>query len=273
MRMGGGQVRDDQQVVHYTPRELVFTNSTSVMIQFYFLTFSTQDYSLVFGVKMKEMIKTLLSPIMVTLKKGPLAGHKWILASGTRFIQGRYEPGTIKMLDSLIESGQTVYDVGAHVGYLTVYMSRLVGDSGQVIAFEPRPLNLIYLKRHISKNNIRNVRILEAGVSDHKGAGKFDRDHGTGTGMVSDKGDLDIDLVVLDELVKDGSLPPPNLIKMDIEGGEVQALPGAQELLKKYRPAIVLSTHGKEVHKFCIEFLESIGYTIKHEGHGGLLAI
>ncbi len=222
---------------------------------------------------MKELIKTLLSPFMVTLKKGPLAGHKWILASGARFIQGRYEPDTIKTLETLIQPGQIVYDVGAHVGYLTVYMSRLVGTNGQVIAFEPRPLNLVYLKKHISKNNVNNVLIIEAGVSDHTGTGKFDRNHGTGTGRISDEGDLSIDLVVLDQLLKSGRIPPPNLIKMDIEGGEVQALPGARELLSSRRPSIVLSTHGEDVHQFCVEYLESLGYFIKHQEPGGLVAV
>ena len=222
--------------------------------------------------KMKELIKKLLAPFMGTIKKGPLRGKKWILASGVRFVQGRYETDTVEILKQYIKPGQTVYDVGAHIGYLTIVMSELVGPEGKVVAFEPRPLNLIYLKKHLQKNNINNVRIIEAGVSDTAGAGKFDADHGTGTGRVSTDGSLDIELVTLDDLIASKQVPPPSLIKMDIEGGEMEALPGAKILLTEYKPIIVLSTHGDKVHDVCKKFLANIGYNIENEDRSGFIA-
>ena len=68
----------------------------------------------------------------------------------------------------------TVFDIGAHAGYYTLIASKLVGGSGHVVAFEPAPRNLRYLRRHLSLNHVSNVTVLEVAVSDRAGVGRFD---------------------------------------------------------------------------------------------------
>jgi FkbM family methyltransferase len=65
------------------------------------------------------------------------------------------------------------FDVGADVGYYTLLLARGVGPKGRVIAFEPNPFNLTYLKEHLCLNKIGNVEIVEATVSDREGVAFF----------------------------------------------------------------------------------------------------
>lgn len=106
---------------------------------------------------------------------------------------------------------------------------------------------------------------MEVDVSDHKGVGKFDSDHGTGTGRVSTNTSLAIRLVILNDLVSQGDIKPSSLIKMDVEGDEVQALPGARKILETHKPVIMLSTRGDDVHSECKAFLSEVGYEIVDE--------
>jgi len=68
-----------------------------------------------------------------------------------------YELSKVRLFASTIRAGRTVFGLGAHAGYYTLIASRLVGESGHVIAFEPAPRNLEYLPRHLSLNHISNV--------------------------------------------------------------------------------------------------------------------
>jgi hypothetical protein len=68
--------------------------------------------------------------------------------------------------------------------------------------------------------------------------------------------------VTLDGLVASGKLPPPDLIKCDIEGAEYDALIGASGILEKYGPTIFLATHGLEAHRRCCGLLADLHYCL-----------
>ena len=90
------------------------------------------------SVKFRHATKWLLSPIMLKIRSGPLAGKKWKVSSGIRFIKGTYELKNVEAIQKILREEDIAYDVGAHVGYFSVLMGDLVGDGGKVIAFEPR---------------------------------------------------------------------------------------------------------------------------------------
>ena len=81
-------------------------------------------------------------------------------------------------------------------------------------------------------------------------------------GCVSLSGAVEVPLVALDEIWRKGSIPAPDVIKMDIEGGELEAIKGAVDLLSRFHPLIFLSTHGTIVHHDCLDLLNSIGYQV-----------
>lgn len=216
--------------------------------------------------KLHELWKSLLAPIMLRIRSGPLAGKRWIAASGSNFISGRYEPEKTATIGNTVRDGDIVFDIGAHVGYFAVLMSGLVGTSGKVFAFEPRPLNQRYLARHVRVNGCDNVEILQLCVGDHSGPALLETRTGTGTGHVSATGDTAVEMVSVDEMVESGRLPTPSFLKVDVEGGEMGVLLGARRTIERVRPRMVLATHGDELDRQCHEFLEGMGYTLTDIG-------
>jgi len=151
--------------------------------------------------KLREGIKLRLGWITVPIKAGPLKGMKWSVVSGGNFIRGRYEEFKTEAVLKCIKPGAVVYDVGGHVGYYSVLSSVLAGPTGEIYVFEPRPMNLSFLKRHVRINQIENITLVEAAVSDKSGDAGFDDNAGSGTGRLSDAGELKVKTIVLDEFI------------------------------------------------------------------------
>lgn len=209
---------------------------------------------------LREAFKLWMAWWVVPIRSGPLKGMKWIASSGANFIRGTYEEFKTEGLLKVVRRGDVSYDIGGHVGYYAIVESVLAGDQGEVYVFEPRPLNIAYIKRHIEINGISNVHLVEAAVSDRKGEARFETRTGTGTGHMSDTGNLSVSTVIIDELVESGSYPPPNFIKIDVEGAEASVLKGARRTIEKWRPNLLVATHGEDEHRFVIEFLETFRY-------------
>jgi FkbM family methyltransferase len=166
-----------------------------------------------------------------------------------------------------------MYDVGAHVGYFTLIASRIIGTSGKVYAFEPLSMNLAYLHRHRRANRLENVTILPVAVGRVEETRSFQSACGSGRGrLVLDRGGRSVRVVALDELWKRGEIPPPNLIKMDIEGFEGDALRGAAEILARFRPTILLSTHGDAAKEDCEAYLGRLGYRFSYFKQSTIIA-
>jgi FkbM family methyltransferase len=195
--------------------------------------------------------------------QGPLRGKKWIVGSGNHgYWLGSYELGKRALFVKMVPTGGVVYDLGANVGYYTLLSCVLAGPTGRVYAFEPLPRNLYYLKRHLALNRIENAIVIKAAVADRGGTVRFEEDASTSKGRIGAEGTLEVRSVGLDELSARERMPRPDLLKIDIEGGEFLALQGARRILAESHPAIFLSTHSGKVHKECLAFLESLGYRI-----------
>ncbi len=81
---------------------------------------------------------------------------KWIVGSSNHGCWlGSYELKKQNQLVKYLKPGMIVYDIGAHVGFYTLIISKAVGPNGMVYAFEPFPDNIIFLKKHISLNKLR----------------------------------------------------------------------------------------------------------------------
>lgn len=200
--------------------------------------------------------------LVVPILNGGLRGKRWISGSGDHGCWlGSYEYDKQRRFAKSLSAGEVVFDLGANVGFYTLLASELVGRAGKVIAFEPLPENLTYLHKHLRMNRITNVQIFEAAVADSIGVARFRVDRST-MGALSTDGELEVKTVSLDRLFEMGQIPPPSLIKMDIEGGEYSALLGTRAILERYHPTIFLATHGREVHDDCCSYLRSIGYEL-----------
>jgi FkbM family methyltransferase len=208
-------------------------------------------------------LKRLLCWVVVPILGGPSKGAWFGLFTGTRFIRGTYGQAEIALFAKLVSPGHVVLDVGAHAGYFTLLASRAVGSSGKVIAFEPLPVNLAYLRSHRFVNRLSNVQIAPVAVGGSDGEMSLDLRSGTGRGRLSTTntpGDCRVRVVALDSMLARNELPRVDVIKMDVEGAECEALRGAFTLLSRWRPALILSVHGLSAKRECQEILEQIGY-------------
>jgi FkbM family methyltransferase len=216
------------------------------------------------GKVLRFPLKLIPKDIIIPILQGRLKGKKWIVGSSNHGCWvGSYEYEKQKLITETITEGSVVYDIGAHVGFYTLLASELVGPRGKVFAFEPLPRNIHYLKEHLRLNQCKNVKVIEAAVAEQNGIVSFDDRAGNYTGHLSSEGHLEVKTVRLDGLISNGDIPPPDCIKIDVEGAELLVLSGAKSILAKYYPTIFLSTHGIEVHQQCCEFLRLIGYDLQ----------
>jgi FkbM family methyltransferase len=142
----------------------------------------------------------------------------------------------------------TVLDVGANIGLSTILLARL---TGRVVAFEPSPPNVAFLRRNLELNAIPNVEVVAAAVSDAPGTLRFHvAQFGAGSHVVAaghvagqTMPTVDVPAIVLD----DQNLPPLAFLKIDAEGHEPNVLAGARALLARDRPLIYT-----EINVWCL---------------------
>lgn len=216
------------------------------------------------GKLLRLPLKFIPNKLQMPILQGKLQGKKWIVGSSQHGCWlGSYEYDKQVLFAQTVKPGSVIYDLGSHVGFYTLLSSVLVGNIGKVVSFEPLPKNLTYLKKHLQINNITNTQIIEAAVCDREGTAYFETNNCSFQGHFVSEGNLCVRTVGLDELINKKQLPPPNYMKIDVEGAEVKVLQGAKKMLTEFHPTIFLATHGKEIHKECCELLANLGYKLK----------
>lgn len=140
----------------------------------------------------------------------------------------------IMELASRCDRSATLLDIGANIGAITIPMGRT--HTGSVIAVEPNPRNFRDLQSNIELNGLTNVKSLQVAVSDAPGKATMSAPDNNPTNMHIDSvGDGDVVVARLDDIVDQ----PVALIKMDIEGHELNAIKGATRILQNDRPIIL----------------------------------
>ena len=210
----------------------------------------------------------------VTVAAGPLAGMYMSLdmQSEKEFWLGTYESELQSVLMDLVKPGMVAYDVGANVGYFTLLLGKLVGPSGRVYAFEALPANVNRLKRNLALNGLEAYAEIESvavvncsrSVEFMLGpSGRMGKVEGIfGRHTVDYREKITLEGISLDEFVSVEDHLAPDVIKMDIEGGEVLALPGMQNILTRFKPMVFLELHGEEAAQVAWQLLTSHNYRI-----------
>jgi FkbM family methyltransferase len=216
------------------------------------------------GRVLRAPLALLPKALRVPVLQGPLRGASWVVGAHTHGCWlGSYELDKQHRFATLVRGGDVVYDVGANAGFYTLLAARLVGHGGRVVAFEPLPRNLSHLREHVRINRLDNVQVLDVAVAARPGHARFHFGGGAAQGALADAGELEVRTTSLDALVAASLAPPPTLIKMDIEGGELEALRGAHAVLSAHRPVLLLATHGPAVHAACLALLREHGYRVE----------
>jgi len=155
----------------------------------------------------------------------------------------QWEPFEMSIFKQCLHLGDTIVDLGAHIGTYTLTASSLVGKNGHVFAFEPSPRNYALLSKNVSFNHLKNVSAINQAVTDQVGSLNFYLEaENTGDNRIygdsHSQKTIKVKTVNLDSFFKKKS-NQINLIKMDIQGAEPLALKGAAQLLKKNKDIII----------------------------------
>jgi FkbM family methyltransferase len=162
---------------------------------------------------------------------------------------GLYELDTYRLIRNVLRPGQWFVDVGANVGYFTLLAAKWVGATGRVDALEPDPINRGRLEMHLRENQLESrVRVHPVAASAQAGEVKITHPESTGSnhGMASMYKSLTgegetftVPTVRLDEMFDE----VPNMIKIDVEGAELQVLEGLAKLLRAEHPPTLIIEH------------------------------
>jgi FkbM family methyltransferase len=214
------------------------------------------------GKMLRLPLQVVPKDAVVPIMSGAGRGFRWIVGASTHGCWlGTYEKSKQKQFAAAVSRDDVVYDLGAQAGFYSLLASRLVGPQGMVYSFEPLPRNVHFLKEHVALNGVTNIKIFELAVSSTDGTGLFEDGAGPLQGGLSERGAREVRVASLDALFAEGQLRPPNVVKIDIEGGGLQACIGAKTLLATHKPSVFLAIDAVSDYE-CCEFLRALGYRI-----------
>src|SRR5215813_4683130 len=185
---------------------------------------------------------------------------------------GVWEPAVTATISELARPGIVALDVGADIGYYTLQLSRLVGPTGQVVAFEPIPKARERLEHNIIANGRSNVVVSELALGNQEGT-VYLEDPFKKSRLNLNKttaGDEDIKVTIrrMDDLVGEMNLPSVDLVKIDVEGAEHEVLRGMEQTLGRFHPVLIVVVHHHFLPQFAstaellFEWLRGLSYEI-----------
>jgi FkbM family methyltransferase len=182
----------------------------------------------------------------------------------------------VAAIERTLKPADIFYDVGANIGIFCLLASTIVGPSGRVVAFEPEDNNLVCFRRTLKKGPT-NIQLLPLAVGNEDGTMTFDRRGGAFSGrLVADReaafDAIEVQVRSLDGLIA-GGLPPPDLIKIDVEGGEGSVLEGGTALLKRGTCTVLCEMHpgnNPEGVRRAFTALKAAGYGLTVLGGGAI---
>lgn len=221
------------------------------------------------------------SLVWAQIEQGYAAGI-WVQVNprtGREFLRGDGEPEIQEAISSYVKPGMTFYDVGANIGFFSLLSARLAGSTGRVFAFEADPEIASRLRRNAGRNEFAWLTVTEAAVWSEPGSIYFQRadprtspDRGLGHVVELAGADtIKVQAVSLDDFTL--SAPPPDFIKCDVEGAELEIFRGARQLLAKNRPRILCEVHSEAIRKPLLAELSAAQYSCKDCGQRHILAL
>ncbi|WP_454718009.1 FkbM family methyltransferase [Caulobacter segnis] len=196
---------------------------------------------------------------------------------------GVWSGDELDLLGQLIRPGQTVLDVGANMGTHTLAFCNFVGPTGRVHAFEPQRIMYQAMVASVALNSWANVHAYMNLVGAKKGAMRLpgirydepsnfgmmtlapDRDRAETLSYLDDEPGEEVAMITVDSL----NLPACHLIKIDVEGMEIDVLRGAAKTIKAHRPLIYMECQPDDRSKSALKLLKSMGYATWWHGDIG----
>ena len=177
-------------------------------------------------------------------------------------LYGEFSELEVDLLRRLIQPGAVVVEAGANIGSLTVALSRIVGPTGAVIAFEPQRLVFHLLCANLALNSIANVFAYQKAIGASRGSllvPQLDPESPNNFGGLSlgqAQAGEPVEVTALDDM----RFPRLDLLKADVEGMESQVLEGASNTVAQHRPILYLEDDRAEASAALRQRIASLGY-------------
>lgn len=238
----------------------------------------------------RRLLKFALRPLLTdtTYQYVQTAAKAWDIRSGS------WTEPELDLVPLCVRGGEAAIDIGANFGVYAYHLSRALGPSGRVFAFEPVPFTHQTLRKVVRLLRLQNVTVVPKGCSDKDGEISFEvplsESGALSTGLAYARGRNDDragketqvrwqktrtvtgEVVALDGYLPD--LPVVSFIKCDIEGAEPLAFRGARKLIEQHRPTIIceinpwyLEGFGFELEKDLLHPLFELGYRLYFYDH------
>lgn len=232
------------------------------------------------------LVRGLVAPVRSWYRRGSLRVNAG-LAEGVRLptahipvshahagllTSGLLELPVQEAMRRLLGPGDVFYDVGANIGFFALAAARRVGAAGAVYAFEPVPENATAIRTAAELNRFEQLEVVEQAVGRAAGRDRLLLVEDLSWSHLESRGwhprtadTLDIEIVAIDDLVASGRIRPPQLVKIDVEGAEIDVIAGMRRTIEQHRPAIVCELH--DTAAAFVAAMDELGYeTVNLEG-------
>ena len=242
------------------------------------MTFERVLIRLLLNGRLRRLGKKLLRHRVWTVQQGEAYGLKLRLPQNLDYLYGSSEIPVQRALVEHLRPGRVFYDIGANMGFFSLIAARQVGASGSVHSFEPLTENAAHVRANAKLNQFENIHVHDVAVG---GASRMEELHLTawdggialGSSAIKTVAPLStrkVRVVELDQFVQDRGLLPPAVVKIDVEGAELEVMQGMAETIARAKPIIVYEVDDGNSESFqrrwkeLDEYIISFGYTVTH---------
>lgn len=208
--------------------------------------------------KIEAVFRALLKPHISTVHhdiRMELDPEEWLQIDLRA--SGRLEARTTALFERILRPGDTYVDVGAHVGYHSLVAARLVGEGGRIVSIDPQPYNCAKILANAELNRFTNITVIAAAADEADGfislksQSRQDKARLTLAGPGVNDGALTfvVPKITLRWLIETYDLRPVNLLKVDVEGFELEVLNGAGDAMRAIENIVFEVLPGEDADK------------------------
>jgi len=196
------------------------------------------------------------------------------------FLDGTYKAGTLDIMKKCLRKGDIFIDVGANMGLMSIFASKVLDNNGIVYSFEPEPETFMILKKNIEINLIKNIRIYNIGLGEKKSKSYIYTNPYAGRGSASlvktlsqnDSKRYEVYIETLDNFILEHNVTDVKMLKIDVEGWELQVLKGAKYLLQSEWAPIICIEYSKiqssdeqllDIYSYILSINDYVVYKLK----------
>jgi FkbM family methyltransferase len=179
------------------------------------------------------------------------------------FLQGKYENPVQEVVSRMLDTGNVFFDIGANIGFFSLLAARIVGSTGAVYAFEPVPENAALVEKNARFNKFDNIKIFKLAMASTTGKEELLLARYAGgaslktAGTPPDhSGSIIVETSTVDDFLQAQKVRPPDIVKIDVEGAELDVLHGMVDTLRNRGPKLIIEVDDGNEQK-CEEKLRS----------------